>query len=87
MRPLKSRFPDHALTTLDTLLKQTKEARVLRRAQAVRAVVAGQHVSTVSTTLPCGQFRPPQMGAALCAGGAPGLAGSPALRATTESDM
>jgi transposase len=50
MRPLKSHFPDHALTTLDTMLKQTKEARVFRRAQAVRAVVAGQHVSTVSTT-------------------------------------
>ena len=50
MRPLKSHFPDHALTPLDTMLKQTKEARVFRRAQAVRAVVAGQHVSTVSTT-------------------------------------
>jgi putative transposase len=50
MRPLQSHFPDHALTTLDTILKQTKEARVFRRAQAVRAVVAGQHVSTVSTT-------------------------------------
>jgi transposase len=50
MRPLKSHFPDQALTTLDTMLKQTKEARVFRRAQAVRAVVAGQHVSSVSTT-------------------------------------
>jgi transposase len=50
MRPLKSHFPDAALMTLDTMLKQTKEARVFRRAQAVRAVVAGQHVSTVSTT-------------------------------------
>jgi len=50
MRPLKSHFPDHALLTLDTLLKQTKEARVFRRAQAVRAVVAGQHVSAVSAT-------------------------------------
>ena len=48
MRPLKSHFPDHALTTLDTLLKQTKEARVLRRAQAVREVVAGHHVNAVS---------------------------------------
>jgi putative transposase len=48
MRPLKSHFPDHALTTLDTVLKQTKEARVFRRAQAVHAVVAGQHVSAVS---------------------------------------
>ena len=50
MRPLKSHFPDHALTTLDTMLKQTKEARVFRRAQAVHAVVAGQHVSAVSAT-------------------------------------
>ena len=30
MRPLKSHFPDHALTTLETMLKQTKEARVFR---------------------------------------------------------
>src|SRR5262252_4444067 len=50
MRPLKSHFPVHALTTLGTLLKQTKEARVFRRAQAVRAVVAGHHISTVSAT-------------------------------------
>jgi transposase len=48
MRPLKSHFPDHALTTLDTLLKQTKEARVFRRAQAVREVVAGHHIHAVS---------------------------------------
>jgi transposase len=50
MRPLKSHFPAHALTTLDTMLKQTKEARVFRRAQAVHAVVAGRHVSAVSAT-------------------------------------
>jgi transposase len=50
MRPLKNHFPDHALTTLETMLKQTKEARVFRRAQAVHAVVAGQHVSAVSAT-------------------------------------
>src|SRR5215212_9914189 len=50
MRPLKSHFPAHALTTLATVLKQTKEARVFRRAQAVHAVVAGQHISTVSAT-------------------------------------
>ena len=50
MRPLKSHFPDHALTTLDTLLKQTKAVRVFRRAQAVRAVVAGHHVKAVSAT-------------------------------------
>ena len=39
MRPLKSHFPAHALPTLETVLKQTQEARVFRRAQAVREVV------------------------------------------------
>jgi len=50
MRLLKSHFPDHALTTLETMLKQTQEAWVFRRAQAVHAVVAGPHVSAVSAT-------------------------------------
>jgi transposase len=50
MRPLKSHFPDDALMTLATILKQTREARVFRRAQAVRAVVTGQHINTVSAT-------------------------------------
>ena len=50
MRPLKSHFPEHALQTLETVLKQTQEARVFRRAQAVREVVAGHHVHTVSAT-------------------------------------
>src|SRR5436305_57835 len=50
MRPLKSHFPEHALPTLETVLKQTQEARVFRRAQAVREVVAGHHVNTVSAT-------------------------------------
>ena len=48
MRPLKSHVRDDALTTLETLLKQTKEARGFRRAQAVREVVAGRHVNAVS---------------------------------------
>lgn len=48
MRPLKSHFRADALTTLETVLKQTKEARVFRRAQAVREVVAGHHVKAVS---------------------------------------
>ena len=39
MRTLKLHFPDQALPTLDTFLKQTKEARIFRRAQAVREVV------------------------------------------------
>jgi transposase len=50
MRPLKSHFPEHALATLETVLKQTQEARVFRRAQAIREVVAGHHVNTVSAT-------------------------------------
>jgi hypothetical protein len=50
MRSLKSQCLTTALTTLETVLKQTKEARVLRRAHAVREVVAGQQVNTVSTT-------------------------------------
>ena len=48
MRPLKSHFHNDALPTLETVLKQTKEARVFRRAQAVREVVAGHHVNAVS---------------------------------------
>jgi putative transposase len=50
MRPRKSQFGADALTTLDTVLKQTKEARVFRRAQAVREVVAGQYITAVSAT-------------------------------------
>src|SRR4029453_18024783 len=51
MRTLKLRFPDEALPTLDIYLKQTKEARVFRRAQAVREVVKGQRLQTVSDAL------------------------------------
>ena len=51
MRTLKRHFPDGALPTLDTFLKQAKEARVFRRAQAVREVVKGQRLQTVSDTL------------------------------------
>src|SRR5213594_2284091 len=51
MRTLKLHFPDQALPTLETFLKQTKEARVFRRAQAVRDVVKGQRLQTVSDTL------------------------------------
>ena len=51
MRTLKLHFPDDALPTLDTVLKPTKEARVFRRAQAVREVVKGTRVQTVSDTL------------------------------------
>jgi len=51
MRTLKLHFPDEALPTLDIFVKQTKEARVFRRAQAVREVVKGQRLQTVSDTL------------------------------------
>jgi transposase len=51
MRTLKLHFPEAALPTLDTFLKQTKEARVFRRAQAVRAVVKGQRMHNVSDAL------------------------------------
>src|SRR5207249_6289777 len=37
--------------------------------------------------LPLGEFCPAEMGAALCAGGAPGLTGSPALRATAQGHV
>jgi transposase len=51
MRTLKLHFPNEALPTLETFLKQTKEARVFRRAQAVREVVKGHRLQTVSDTL------------------------------------
>ena len=51
MRTLKLHFPDHALPTLDSFLKQSKEARVFRRAQAVREVVTGHRLQTVSDSL------------------------------------
>ena len=51
MRTLKRHFPAEALPTLETFLKQTKEARVFRRAQAVREVVKGHRLQTVSDTL------------------------------------
>jgi transposase len=51
MRTLQLHFPDDAFPTLDTVLKQTKEARVFRRAQAVREVVKGKRLQTVSDTL------------------------------------
>src|SRR5262245_49071308 len=44
-------FPDNTLSTLETFLRQAKKARVFRRAQAVRDVVTGQRLQTVSDTL------------------------------------
>ena len=51
MRTLRLHCADDALPTLDTFLKQTKEARVFRRAQAVREVIKGHRLQTVSDTL------------------------------------
>ncbi len=51
MRILKLHFPDQALSTLETFLKQTKEARIFRRAQAVREVVQGHRLQTVADAL------------------------------------
>src|SRR5262245_14326246 len=51
MRTLRLHFADDALPTLDTFLKQTKEARVCRRAQAVREVIKGHRLQTVSNPL------------------------------------
>src|SRR5215510_9697601 len=51
MRTLKLHFPEDALPTLDTFLKQAKAARVFRRAQAVRDVVKGHRLQNVPDTL------------------------------------
>ena len=51
MRTLKLHFSDDALPTLDTFLQRTKEARLFRRAQAVREVVKGQRIQHVSEGL------------------------------------
>ena len=51
MRTLTLHFPDNALPTIETFLQQTKAARVFRRAPAVRDVVKGHRLQTVSDTL------------------------------------
>ena len=53
MRPLSSHFSHEALPTVETLLRHAKAARVLRRAPAVREVVAGPTITAVSTTCHC----------------------------------
>jgi transposase len=52
MRPRKLHFPDQALPPLETFRKQTQEARLFRRAPAVREVVQGHRLQTVSDSLP-----------------------------------
>jgi transposase len=51
MRELTIKFSNHALEELDLFLKQTKDVRVFRRAQAVREVVSGHRIQTVSNSL------------------------------------
>lgn len=48
MRNLKLQFADDTLSKLDAFLKETKEARLFRRAQAVREVVKGTRMQQVS---------------------------------------
>ena len=48
MRNLTLQFADDALPKLDAFLKETKEARLFRRAQAVREVVKGIRMQEVS---------------------------------------
>ena len=66
MRTLKLHFPEAALPTLDTFVKQTKEVRVFRRAQAVREVVKGQRLQNRLRRAPVYVFCPAEMGASLC---------------------
>ena len=73
---LKLHFPDDALPTLDTFIKQTKEARVFRRAQAVRNVVQGQRLQPVSDAC-LHLFRSPQVGPSFCPPRGPRLGRSP----------
>jgi len=51
MRTLQLHFSEKAFPPLNTFVPQTTEARVFRRAQAVRDVVTGQRLQTVSDTL------------------------------------
>ena len=50
MRTLQLHFSEKAFPPLNTFVPQTTEARVFRRAQAVRDVVPGQRLHTVSDT-------------------------------------
>src|ERR1700758_1361503 len=51
MRTLTLHFAAEPFPPLNSFLKQTKEARLFRRAQAVRDVVQGQRLQTVSDAL------------------------------------
>ena len=51
MQKLKMRFPEQSVKELDHLIKNTKEIRIFRRAQAVRDVVKGHRMRVVSDNL------------------------------------
>jgi transposase len=51
MRTRKLHCPEQALPILDSFLQHTKEARLCRRAQAVREVGHGHRLQTVSDSL------------------------------------
>ena len=82
----KLHFSEDALPTLDTFLKRTKEARVFRRTQAVRAVVTGQRLQTVSDTLHF-TYSSLQNGSIVLPPRARRTRGSPPLRASPQSHL
>jgi hypothetical protein len=77
MRTLQLHFPDDALATLHTVLKQTKDARVLRRAQAVHEVVKGTRLHTGSDTRAFPSSTLSTWAHHFTQAGAPGLVGRP----------
>ena len=87
MRTLTLHFPDEALPTLETFLKQTKEARLFRRAQAVREVVKGQRLQTVSDALHCTYSALRKWGPSLCQPRHTGARGPPSPRAPAQSHL
>ena len=77
MRTLQLHFPDDALATLHTVLKQTKDARVFRRAQAVHEVVKGTRLHTGSDTRAFPSSTLSTWAHHFAQAGAPGLVGRP----------
>ena len=77
MRTLQLHFPDDALATLHTVLKQTKDARVFRRAQAVPEVVKGTRLHTGSDTRAFPSSTLSTWAHHFAPAGAPGLVGRP----------
>jgi hypothetical protein len=77
MRTLQLHFPDNALATLHTVLKQTKDARVFRRAQAVHELVKGTRLHTGSDTRAFPSSTLSTWAHHFTQAGAPGLVGRP----------